>query len=127
MRRALIALLGIALVLAMGGVSRGAERPPKAGAKCPKAGIVVTYNGTTFTCVKKGKKLIWVVSGTGGGGGGGGGGLVDQPVPADGKWLVEPGYPDDMPPRGWRGEPSWFISNWDIPTAQKIRFGRAHV
>lgn len=33
--------------------------PPKAGAKCSKAGITSNYGGKKFTCVKKGKKLIW--------------------------------------------------------------------
>jgi hypothetical protein len=32
---------------------------PRAGAACKKAGIKVTSNGYTFTCLKSGKKLIW--------------------------------------------------------------------
>ncbi|MFM9151577.1 MAG: hypothetical protein ACKOPU_04815, partial [Candidatus Planktophila sp.] len=33
--------------------------PPKAGAKCSKAGITSSYGGQKFTCIKSGKKLIW--------------------------------------------------------------------
>lgn len=33
--------------------------PPKPGAICNKAGATQNYNGKKFTCVKKGKKLIW--------------------------------------------------------------------
>lgn len=70
-----------------------------------------------FVCTRMSQGLVWIMEG---GGGGGGGEYADQPVPADGKWKVPEGFPDDMPPRGWRGEPSWFISNWDVLTAQSI-------
>jgi len=123
MRRFLVSVLAIGLVLTGGGIAQGNEAPPKPGSPCPKAGMIWEDRGNVYKCVKKKKKLVWqLVSSGGGGGGTGGGGTspVDQPVPANGKWIVEPGYPDDMPPRGWRGEPSWFISNWDVPTAQKI-------
>jgi hypothetical protein len=33
--------------------------PPKAGAICNKAGIAKNYNGKKYTCIKKGKKLVW--------------------------------------------------------------------
>jgi hypothetical protein len=33
--------------------------PPKAGATCSKAGITKNYNGKKFTCLKKGKILVW--------------------------------------------------------------------
>lgn len=122
MRRVATALIAIALLLTAGGIAQGADTPPKPGAPCPKAGMIWEDRGMVFKCVKKKKKLVWQLVSSGGGGGTGGGGTspVDQPVPANGKWIVEPGYPDDMPPRGWRGEPTWFISNWDVPTAQKI-------
>ena len=32
---------------------------PKAGASCPKAGAVKTFNNKKFTCQKKAKKLVW--------------------------------------------------------------------
>ena len=33
--------------------------PPKSGAACPKVGTSKTHLGKKFSCVKKGKKLIW--------------------------------------------------------------------
>lgn len=38
----------------------GASAAVKAGAKCSKAGIKSITTGKTFTCVKSGKKLVWV-------------------------------------------------------------------
>lgn len=33
--------------------------PPKAGSVCSKVGIIKTFMGNKFLCVKKGKKLVW--------------------------------------------------------------------
>lgn len=33
--------------------------PPKAGATCSKAGIKKNYNDKKYTCIKRGKKLVW--------------------------------------------------------------------
>jgi hypothetical protein len=33
--------------------------PPKAGSVCSKSGKISVYQGKKFTCVKKGKKLLW--------------------------------------------------------------------
>lgn len=32
---------------------------PKAGSSCSKAGLIKTFKGKKFTCVKSGKKLVW--------------------------------------------------------------------
>ncbi|MFZ9986582.1 MAG: hypothetical protein ACO3HV_02430, partial [Candidatus Nanopelagicales bacterium] len=117
------AILALAVVLSALGISAPAAAPvPKPGKPCPKAGLVwEDGKGGLFKCVKKGKKLVWrKIKGGGGGGGGGGDDYTSQPVPADGKWKVPAGYPDDLPPLGWRGEPSWFVSNWDVLTAQRV-------
>ena len=118
------AIVALAVMLSALGVSAPSAAPvPKPGKPCPKAGLVwEDGKGGLFKCVKKGKKLVWrkIKDGGGGGGGGGGSDYTSQPVPADGKWKVPAGYPDDLPPRGWSGEPSWFISNWDVLTAQSI-------
>ena len=117
------AILALAVVLSALGISAPAAAPvPKPGKPCPKAGLVwEDGKGGLFKCVKKGKKLVWrKIKGGGGGGGGGGDDYTSQPVPADGKWKVPVGYPDDLPPLGWRGEPSWFVSNWDVLTAQRV-------
>ena len=36
-----------------------AATPPKSGASCSKAGLVIAYQGKNFTCIKSGKRLIW--------------------------------------------------------------------
>jgi hypothetical protein len=87
------------------------------GQPCVKEGDSWEGAGMKFVCTRQTQGLVWIMQGSGGGGGGG---YANQPVPADGKWQVPEGYPDDMPPMGWTGEPSWFISNWDVLTAQSI-------
>ena len=120
MRRIAIALaLALSVSLTgLGAIAPASASTPKAGKPCPKAGIVWESKGLKFKCVKKGKKLVWrkVKSGGGPDGGGGGG----NPQLPDGTWQTLPGYPNDVPPPGWSGEPSWFISNWDVATAQRI-------
>lgn len=126
MRRSpLVAILVTLLVLlptGVGSVAMAAPKPPKQGAPCPKLGLVWENQGMLFKCVKKGKKLVWKKMPSGGGGSGGDD-YSTQPVPADGKWRVPAGFPDDLPPMGWKGEPNWFVSNWDVLTAQPV--GRA--
>jgi len=112
------ALLTVPAGIAVSTSATAAPKPPKQGAPCPKEGLVWENKGELFKCVKKGKKLVWQKMKSGGGGGGGE--YATQPVPADGKWKVPPGFPDDLPPVGWQGEPKWFISNWDVPTAQSV-------
>jgi hypothetical protein len=50
----LVAVLSLSLLTAQ--ISVAAVTP---GAKCSKAGATSTYNGTKYTCVKSGKKLVW--------------------------------------------------------------------
>ena len=103
-----------------------ASGTPKPGAPCPQAGISVQQGGKTLVCKKRKGKLVWVIgTPTGGGGGGGGGGgtptdLANQPVPANGVWKVPKGYPTDLPPFGWLGEPAWFASNWEVVTTTPV-------
>ena len=123
MRRSPLTVVLMAMVIfmcaAVGvGSPAGAQKPPKQGAPCPKAGLVWESKGQLFKCVKKGKKLVWQKMQSGGGSGGGD--YSTQPVPADGKWKVPAGFPDDLPPLGWKGEPKWFMSNWDVLTAQRV-------
>ena len=70
MRRSptLVVALAAVLVWASGGsLAVAAPKPPKAGAKCPKVGLVQEHQGVSFKCVKKGKKLVWKpVKGSGG-------------------------------------------------------------
>ena len=53
----------IALVLtaslSLVGIGFAQAANPKAGTKCSTAKQKVTYSGKTFTCVKKGKSLVW--------------------------------------------------------------------
>lgn len=46
---------------------------------------------------------------------------LDQPVPKDGVWSVPAGFPKDLPPPNWRGEPDWFKGSFEVLTAQKLR------
>jgi hypothetical protein len=119
MRRVVVALaIAVSTSLLTLGAPGAVANAPKPGQTCPKAGLIWEVKGMKLKCVKKGKKLVWQK--VKGGGSDSGGDYGSQPVPADGKWKVPPGYPDDLPPVGWRGEPAWFISNWDVPTAQKV-------
>ena len=103
-----------------------ASGTPQVGKPCPQAGISVQQGKKTLVCKKRKGKLVWVVDnsggGTGGGGNSGGGGssLLDQPVPATGVWRVESGFPTDLPPYGWRGEPAWFNSTWEVATTTRV-------
>ena len=55
--RAGVAALVIALIFS---ASPAIAAPnPKAGALCSKAGISKTFNDKKFTCIKRGKKLVW--------------------------------------------------------------------
>lgn len=106
----------IALALAVPAASAlptaSAAADPVNGKPCPTRGKVVKNGMKSWTCIKLGAKLVWKVTAWPD--------LGAQPSPVDGKWLVSPGYPTDLPPGRWRGEPAWFTWNWDIPTAQSV-------
>ena len=62
-----VALAAVLVWASAGSLAVAAPKPPKAGAKCPKVGLVQEHRGVTFTCVKKGKKRVWKpVKGSGG-------------------------------------------------------------
>jgi hypothetical protein len=56
-RGKVVAVLAMALMLSA--VPAHAAAKPKPGAKCSKAGLTVTYKATKYTCVKKGRSLVW--------------------------------------------------------------------
>jgi hypothetical protein len=60
MRRYFLAVLviNVALILRTAQVL-AAPLSPQAGQACLKAGIMKTYKGKRYTCIKSGKKLIW--------------------------------------------------------------------
>jgi hypothetical protein len=70
MRRSPTLVVTLAAVLvwaSAGSLAAAVPKPPKAGAKCPKVGLVQESEGVVFKCVKKGKKRIWKpVKGSGG-------------------------------------------------------------
>ena len=51
--------LALAASLSLVGIGFAQAANPKAGTKCAKIKQKVTYSGKTFTCVKKGKSLVW--------------------------------------------------------------------
>ena len=57
MRKMFAFVLTVSLSLVGIGFAQAAN--PKAGTKCSTAKQKVTYSGKTFTCVKKGKSLVW--------------------------------------------------------------------
>ncbi len=62
-----VALAAVLVWASAGSLAVAAPKPPKAGAKCPKVGLVQENQGVSFKCVKKGKKLVWKpVKGSGG-------------------------------------------------------------
>ena len=56
--RKIIALV-LTASLSFVGIGFAQAANPKAGTKCAKVNQQVTYSGKTFTCVKKGKSLVW--------------------------------------------------------------------
>ena len=56
--RKIIALI-LTASLSLVGIGFAQAANPKAGTKCSTANQKVTYSGKTFTCVKKGKSLVW--------------------------------------------------------------------
>jgi hypothetical protein len=78
---------------------------------CPKKGETGPIKSGTAICALSNGSLVWISVGS-------------QPVPADGKWIFfaqgTENWNTDLPPDGWDGEPSWFQSNWDIPTTIPI-------
>ena len=56
--RKIIALV-LTASLSLVGIGFAQAANPKAGTKCAKVNQKVTYSGKTFTCVKKGKSLVW--------------------------------------------------------------------
>lgn len=91
-----------------------AQGLPRPGAPCPRAGMTYEVDGKVLECKKRKGKLIWVVQA------GTGGDMLDQKAPANGVWKVPPGYPTDLPPFGWRGEPTWFKPEWEVITTRPI-------
>lgn len=55
-RRALVIAISILLATQFQSANAAAI---KAGVKCPKAGFSKVVNGYKFTCIKKGKVLVW--------------------------------------------------------------------
>lgn len=118
MRRLVAAVAVAALVLVSLPTASLAQNTPRPGAPCPRAGMTYTIGDQVLACKKRKGKLIWVV--TSGSGGGTGGDILDQKPPKDGVWKVPTGYPSDLPPFGWRGEPAWFKSEWEVITTQPL-------
>lgn len=56
--RKIASCVGVALLLSVV-VAPGSSAAVTAGAACKKAGQVSTAGGITYTCVKKGSKLVW--------------------------------------------------------------------
>jgi len=54
-----IIALALAASLSLVGIGFAQAANPKAGAKCATVKKKVTYSGKIFTCVKKGKSLVW--------------------------------------------------------------------
>lgn len=54
-----IIALALTASLSLVGIGFAHAANPKAGTKCSTANQKVTYNGKTFTCLKKGKALVW--------------------------------------------------------------------
>jgi hypothetical protein len=54
-----IIALALTASLSLVGIEFAHAANPKAGTKCSTANQKVTYNGKTFTCLKKGKALVW--------------------------------------------------------------------
>lgn len=125
MRRALVAATALALVIVGTPAPSIAQGTPRPGGPCPRAGMTYEIDGKVMKCRKRKGKLVWVVTKDSGGGGGNGGSgdIRDQKPPANGVWKTLAGYPTDVPPPFWRGEPSWFMSTWEVLTSQPV--GRA--
>ena len=87
----------------------------KAGESCAKKGESGSMAGGTAICAMSNGALVWVD-------------VKRQPIPSDGVWIWGSTYLDrstanwntDLPPDAWEGEPSWFVSGWDIPTTVPI-------
>jgi hypothetical protein len=52
-------VLALVLALIFSSSTALAAPNPKAGAPCSKAGLIKTFKGNKFTCIKSGRKLIW--------------------------------------------------------------------
>ena len=89
--------------------------PVKAGDSCSKKGESGSMAAGTAICAMSNGALVWVD-------------VKRQPIPSDGVWIWGSTYLDrstanwntDLPPDAWEGEPSWFVSGWDIPTTVPI-------
>lgn len=114
MRRLLVAATIAFLCASALPTASQAANTPRPGAPCPQAGMTYQLGTKWLQCQKRKGKLIWVVVT------GGNEDILDQPVPANGVWKVAKGFPTDLPPFGWRGEPSWFRSEWEMITTQPI-------
>lgn len=120
MKRVVSLVVTAALLVVATPALSGAQGTPRPGAPCPRAGMSYQLGDKTLVCAKRKGKLTWVVQTGGGGAGGGVGDIRDQKPPTNGVWKVQPGFPTDLPPQGWRGEPSWFQSSWEVVTTQPV-------
>jgi len=53
-------ILGLVVLFTLSSLPAFSSTPPKVGATCPKKGATQNYQGIKFTCVKSGKKLVWM-------------------------------------------------------------------
>lgn len=118
MRRLVAAVAVSAIVLVGIPTASLAQGTPRPGAPCPRAGMTYQVDGTSLVCKKRKGKLVWVVTSTSGGGGSGD--IRDQKPPINGVWQTLPGYPTDVPPPFWRGEPASFKPSWELLTSQPV-------
>ena len=51
--------IAVALVISLL-LPLNSEAAVKAGSTCKKAGQTTTYAGKKYTCIKSGKKLVWI-------------------------------------------------------------------
>lgn len=89
----------------------------------PNAGVNKNQGGSNNGGNNNGNNAGGSNNGNNAGGNNNGNGSGDpgsQSVPSNGVWQTMPGYPTDLPPRGWKGEPKWFISNWDVLTSAPV-------
>lgn len=119
MRRLVAAVAVSAIVLVGIPTASLAQGTPRPGAPCPRAGMTYTMGDQVLQCKKRKGKLVWVLK-SGSGGGGNSGDIRDQPPPANGVWRTLPGYPTDVPPPFWNGEPASFKPSWEVLTSQPI-------
>jgi hypothetical protein len=52
-------IFSLVLLLSISSVEAFSATPPKPGLECSKQGVIKTYKGKKYTCIKSGKKLSW--------------------------------------------------------------------